>query len=171
MVAEAVPSRHDPVMFRPFRSFDLAVVQDLVAAAGMFTAEEVGFLEEELPSVDPGSTRRGDAEPRCVVSTAGDEVVGVVYYRPEEAAEGVWDLTMIAVDPAHQGAGIGHELLRHVEVTLAAQGARLLAVRTSGTTHYDGARVFYERAKYDRAATVGDWWTDGDDLVLYVKRL
>ena len=139
-------------------------------AAGLFAADEAGFLGEELPCADEGSGSEAGS-PSCVVSTDGDEVIGVVYYRPEEAAPGVWDLTMIAVEPARQGAGIGFELLQHVEATLAAQGARLLAVRTSGTAQYDGARAFYDRAEYHLAATVEDWWADGDDLVLYVKRL
>ncbi|SNS21276.1 hypothetical protein SAMN06893096_102529 [Geodermatophilus pulveris] len=61
--------------------------------------------------------------------------------------------------------------MRHVEADLSGRGARLLAVRTSGTDRYAGTRAFYDRCGYDRAARVPDWWTDGDDLVLFRKRL
>jgi ribosomal protein S18 acetylase RimI-like enzyme len=162
-------------VLRKYASSDLAAVQELVVAAVMFTAEEAGFLEGELvPGAIGPSGASGEAAgdgPVSEVATVDGVVVGVVHYRPEEAAEAVWDLTMIAVAPAHQGTGIGRDLLRHVEEALVARGARLLVVRTSGTDQYAQARAFYGRTGYTRSAVVPDWWADGDDLILHVKRL
>jgi ribosomal protein S18 acetylase RimI-like enzyme len=78
---------------------------------------------------------------------------------------------MIAVHPEVQGRGTGRALMRHAEADLSAREGRLLAVRTSGTEQYAGTRAFYDRCGYDRVARVPDWWTDGEDLVLYTKRL
>ena len=78
---------------------------------------------------------------------------------------------MIAVHPAVQGRGTGQATMRQVERDLTGRGARLLAVRTSGTDRYAGTRAFYDRCGYDRVARVADWWTDGDDLVLSTRRL
>jgi hypothetical protein len=44
-------------------------------------------------------------------------------------------------------------------------------VRTSGTSQYDSTRAFYRRLEYVEQARVPDYWTDGDDLVLFTKRL
>lgn len=140
-------------------------------AAGMFTAAEVGFLVEELAPLDDPESGESGPERACAVSDIDGTIDGVVYYRREEAADAVWDLTMIAVDPRRQRHGVGRQLMDHVEEVLSGRGARLLAVRTSGTAQYAGARKFYERAGYTRAARIPDWWTDGDDLVMYVKRL
>jgi ribosomal protein S18 acetylase RimI-like enzyme len=169
-------------VLRPLRDGDLPAVRDLVVAAGMFTAEEALFLDDELAPL----TRAHDVDGRtCLVDDAGTEagpagpgaspapapLTAVVYYRPEEAADRVWDLTMIAVHPAVQGRGTGQATMRHVERDLSGRGARMLAVRTSGTDRYAGTRAFYDRCGYDRVARVADWWTDGDDLVLFTRRL
>ncbi len=175
------------LVLRPLRVSDLPAVRDLVVAAGMFTAEEAAFLDDELGPLTrapgPGDSE-GEGDGRtCLVeeveltghpgALAGPPVTvtAVVYYRPEEAADRVWDLTMIAVHPAVQGRGTGQMLMRHAEADLSARGGRLLAVRTSGTGQYAGTRAFYDRCGYDRTAQVPDWWTDGDDLVLFTKRL
>ncbi|MGY1607575.1 GNAT family N-acetyltransferase [Geodermatophilus sp. SYSU D00700] len=179
------------VVLRPLRASDLAAVRDLVVAAGMFTADEAAFLDDELGPLirmpRPGDgDGDGDGDGRtCLVQEAelpvhpaalagppaARTVTAVVYYRPEEAADRVWDLTMIAVHPDVQGRGTGRMLMRYAESDLSARGGRLLAVRTSGTPQYAGTRAFYHRCGYDRIAQVPDWWTDGDDLVLFTKRL
>ncbi|MGY1710314.1 GNAT family N-acetyltransferase [Geodermatophilus sp. SYSU D00758] len=175
------------VVLRPLRASGLPAVRDLVVAAGMFTAEEAALLDDELGPL----TRRpgdgdGDGDGRtCLVEEAwltvhpaalagppaARTVTAVVCYRPEEAADRVWDLTMIAVRPDVQGRGTGRMLMRHAEADLSARGGRSLAVRTSGTAQYAGTRAFYDRCGYERVGQIPNWWTDGDDLVLFTERL
>ena len=168
-------------MLRPLRDGDLPAVRDLVVAAGMFTAEEATFLDDVLGPLTRASGPDDDGR-TCLVDDGGPRaapadppvpavLTAVVHYAPEEAADRVWDLTVIAVHPALQGRGTGQALVRHVEDDLTGRGGRLLAVRTSGTDQYTGTRAFYDRCGYDRVARVPDWWTDGDDLVLFTKRL
>ncbi len=156
-------------MIRAMTAEDAAEVIEVVVAADMFTADEVPFLEEMLSGYEAAA--RDEGHVAVVVDEGPMGVAGVAYYRPKEAADRVWDLTMIAVHPQLQGRGTGRGLMRHVEADLAARGARLLAVRTSGTGQYAGTRAFYARCGYDRVAEVPDWWTDGDDLVLFTRRL
>lgn len=78
---------------------------------------------------------------------------------------------MIAVRPDLQGTGRGAVLVRHAEQDLRERGQRLLVVRTSGTSQYDGTRASYRRLGYAEHARVPDYWTDGDDLVLFTTRL
>lgn len=73
--------------------------------------------------------------------------------------------------PDLQGTGRGRALLRRVEDDLRARGQRLLLVDTSGTAQYDRTREFYVRCGYTDVARVPDYWSDGDDLVVFVKRL
>ncbi len=101
----------------------------------------------------------------------GGGLASVVEYRPEEAADRVFDLTMIAVRPDRQGQGRGAALMRHAERDLRDHGQRLLVVRTSGTSRYDWTRAFYRGLGYVEHVRVPDYWTDGDDLVLFTKRL
>ena len=78
---------------------------------------------------------------------------------------------MIAVRPDLQGAGRGAALVRHAEQDLRGRGERLLVIRTSGTAQYDRTRAFYRSLDYGEHTRVPDYWTDGDDLVLFTKRL
>ena len=131
----------------------------------MFTREEAGFLAEALDGHDDGAS--------CLVEDAedGQGLATVLYYRPEESADRAFDLTMIAVRPDLQGGGRGVALMRHAEDDLRRRGQRLLIVRTSGTAQYARTRAFYRGLAYAEQARVLDYWTDGDDLVLFTKRL
>ena len=151
-------------MLRPVTPQDCPAVVDLVVAAGMFTRDDAAFLEGAL-GADDGA--------RCLVEDADDGagLASVVLYRPEEAADRAFDLTMIAVRPDLQGGGRGAALMRHAEQDLRERGQRLLVVRTSGTPQYDGTRAFYRGLGYSEDARVPDYWTDGDDLVMFTTRL
>lgn len=151
-------------MVRPVVPADVPAVVDLVVAAGMFTRDDAGFLLDALAPEESIT---------CLVEDADDGpgLASVVLYRSEEAADRVFDLTMIAVRPDLQGSGRGAALMRHAEDDLRERGQRLLVVRTSGTAQYDRTRAFYRRLGYTEHTRVPDYWTDGDDLVLFTTRL
>ena len=106
-----------------------------------------------------------------LVEDDANGLASVVLYRPEEAADRVFDLTMIAVRPDLQGEGRGSALMRHVEQNLREQDQRMLLIRTSGTARYDQTRAFYKGLGYSEHARVPDYWTDGDESVLFTTRL
>ncbi|MFD6418670.1 GNAT family N-acetyltransferase [Streptomyces sp. NPDC060194] len=133
----------------------------------MFTEDEAPFVAEMMSEYFGGAADEGH---RCLVDDT-DGLRGVAYYRPKPPADRVWDLTMIAVRPERQGAGLGTALLRRVEDDLRADGQRLLLVDTSGTAQYDRTRAFYAGCGYDEEARVRDYWTTGDDLVVFRKAL
>ena len=151
---------------RPYTASDGPAVVDLVVSAGMFSQDEASFLAE-------GALDAGDDGASCFVEDAkdGNGLASVLYYRPEEAADRAYDLTMIAVRPDLQGGGRGAALMHYAEDDLQQRGQRLLVVRTSGTSQYDNTRAFYRGLGYVEQSRVPDNWTDGDDLVLYTKRL
>lgn len=153
----------DPV--RPYTSADGPAVVALVVAAGMFSQEEAAFLADGVLDRDPDRAT-------CLVEDAdGRGLASVLFYRPEESADRAYDLTMIAVRPDLQGGGRGAALMRHAEDDLRQREQRLLLVRTSGTAQYDATRAFYRSLGYTEASRVADYWTDGDDLVMFSKRL
>lgn len=149
---------------RPYTPADDDAVADLVVAAGLFTREEADFIAE-------GALGAGDAT--CVVEDApdGHGLASVLFYRPEEASDRGYDLTMIAVRPDLQGGGRGAALMRYAEDDLRQRGQRLLVVRTSGTTQYSRTRDFYRGLGYTEHGRIPDYWSDGDDLVTFTKRL
>jgi ribosomal protein S18 acetylase RimI-like enzyme len=133
----------------------------------MFSSEESDLVRDLLEQFNAGS---GGGH-TCLVDEYDEQVVGVAYYQPKGPADRVWDLTMIAVAPQLQGAGRGGALLEQVEDDLRDRGQRLLLVDTSGTAQYDRTRDFYVKCGYTAVARIPDYWTDGDDLVVFVKHL
>lgn len=106
-----------------------------------------------------------------LVTERDSTVVAVTYHVPVEATDGAWYIKIIGVSPQFQRAGIGKEMMAEVERRLRLGNGRLILVETSATPEYDAARAFYSSIGYEEEARVRDFYTDGDDMVLFRKRL
>jgi ribosomal protein S18 acetylase RimI-like enzyme len=138
----------------------------VVRATARFRESEVRTALELLDEA-----LAGDDDYRFIGAYDGDALVGYACWGPTPGTEGTHDLYWIVVDPARQGAGIGAEILRHVEQVLTADGGRLLVAETSGRADYALTRGFYEKHGFTRAATIPGYYAPGDDLVVYTKDL
>lgn len=153
---------------RPAVPADTPAIARVAIDAGMFAVEDEGFLEQMM--VDYFAT--GEAQGQgFLVHDDADGLLGLAYYQPKTAADRVWDLTMIAVQPGRQGTGLGTALLRQVEDILRGDGQRLLLVETSASAQFDPARAFYRGNGYDEEARIRDYWEPGDDLIVFRKDL
>jgi ribosomal protein S18 acetylase RimI-like enzyme len=150
-------------LIRPATIEDAPAVARVVVAAGMFSTDESAFVPELLASFlsSPKDARHG------LVVSENPGVFGVAYCQPVEMADGVVDLTMIAVDPEAQGRGLGRTLMHHAEAHARGAGQRLVLVQISGSDQYAGARRFYAALGYDEEARVRDYWAPGDDMVMF----
>jgi ribosomal protein S18 acetylase RimI-like enzyme len=154
-------------MIRPSTPEDTPALLALAVASGIAppdgTDELAGVLAEYYA---------GQLGPDHVWLTDDDGgPVGVAYYAPERLTDGTWNLYMIAVRPDRQGQGRGAALVRHVERELAARGARVLIVDTSGLPEFERARAFYRKCGYDEEARIREFWKAGDDKVVFRKAL
>ena len=143
----------------------------VVAAIVSSTLFEPGDAEM-LASLlaDHHADGRGDGQ-RWLVDVEDAEITGTVMYRPIEAADRAWDLTLIAVRGDRQGAGVGRRLMAHVEHELWEEDQRTLMVQTSGLPRFARTRAFYRRLGYTERGRVPDYWEAGDDMVLFSKLL
>ena len=160
-------------MIRPIAPADAEPVLALAHATGLFTPDELPELRAMLDGALDGSMPDhlwfmdddGPAEP------GRERVAGLAYVAPEAFADGVWNLYLLAVDPARQGGGRGAALVRHVEDTVRARGARLLLIETSGLESFEATRGFYRRIGYAEEARIRDYYEPGDDKVVFTKAL
>lgn len=152
----------NPVI-RPLARSDLARVAVLVAANAMFPPDMLGDMTA-------GHFGEDAATQRWIVA-ARDQVEGAASYVPEPLTEGTWNVPMICVEPAAHGQGIGTALMRHIEETLAGEGARVLLVETSGTPGFARTRRFCDMLGYQREARIRDYYAPGDDKVIFRKTL
>ena len=103
--------------------------------------------------------------------TQDGSLVGYVCYGPTPCTTGTFDLYWIAVAPAAQRTGTGTRLLQEVERRLARSGARLVLIETSSLPRYEATRTFYARRGYAVTARVPDFYADGDDRLIFAKRI
>ena len=152
---------------RPAVPNDIAAALDTVLASGLFGVDDIGIVVELLETY----FSTPDVGHLCLVNANSATLDAIAYAQPNPAADRLWYLTMIAVHPDAQRSGSGSALLNAVESELLFRKQRLLLIETSGLPTYESARRFYQHAGYDEVARVRDFHEDGDDMVLFRKRL
>ena len=143
-------------------------IRGIAARAGVFNQEEVECvvdLWEDYLHVGPVVGGYN-----FIVDREGERVLGFACYGPRDLTSGVFDLYWIAVDSDTHRNGVGRRLLTATEAEVRQAGGRMLIAETSGTPDYEPTRQFYLGLGYTMEATIRDFYTEGDDLAIFVKR-
>ena len=98
-------------------------------------------------------------------------VSGFTFTAPEDLTDGTWNMLAIAVLPSLQTLGLGRELIRHTEKHLRALKQRLIIADTSGTSAFAGTRQFYDSVGYREVARIPDFWAEGDNKIVFARKL
>jgi ribosomal protein S18 acetylase RimI-like enzyme len=144
-------------------------IQDITARAGVFSTEEVEtvvVLWSEYLSFGPAESGYN-----FIVYREGDQVLGFAIYGYRDLTDGVYDLYWIAVDPNARRKRVGRELITACEKAVRENGGRMLIAETSGTPHYEPTRKFYFEMGYQNEAVIKDFYSAGDDLMIFTKRV
>jgi ribosomal protein S18 acetylase RimI-like enzyme len=144
---------------------DTAAIIALAESSGLFNPDGIEQIRERL-----ANHASGNSDDLWFIAD-DDKPSGVVYCAPEPMTDRTWNVLMLLVSPDRHGQGVGAELMRHVEETLTARGGRLLIVETSSLDGFERARAFYTKCGYNEEARIRDFYTAGDDKVVYSKPL
>jgi ribosomal protein S18 acetylase RimI-like enzyme len=139
------------------------------AMTSVFSQEEVECVDELWEEYQVQGPERSGYY--FIVEKEDDRVLGYACYGPRALTDRTYDLYWIAVDPNARRGGVGRALLAAVEELICELGGRLLIVETSGLPKYEPTRTFYLVTGYTLEATLRDFYKDGDDLVIFTKRL
>jgi ribosomal protein S18 acetylase RimI-like enzyme len=153
---------------RDFRPSDVDAIERLLTATGFFNAEE---LEVAMELVDDRLATGEASHYRFLVAEHGDRVAGYACWGPIPGTAESADLYWIAVDPEHQGLGVGRALLNASERWLVEAGRTRVWVETAGRAQYAPTRAFYRACGYRVAAELEDFYAPGDDKVIFLKVL
>lgn len=156
-------------MIRPMESRDKAAVMGLIEATNFFHAHEV-TVAEELVDVYLNVPGQNDYQV-IVIENAEADVAGYLTFGQTPMAVGVYDLYWMAVDPRAQGRGYGRKLVEWLEDHVRAERGRLIIIETSSSPKYEPTRRFYLGLKYTEVARIPDYYQNGDDRVIYTKRM
>jgi ribosomal protein S18 acetylase RimI-like enzyme len=154
-------------MIRPTTPADTPFLVPLTQATGVFKPIEIEALKEVLDDYHAHAHTLGH---RCVTFEKDSQVLGFAYYAPAAMTDRSWYLYWIAVSKQIQARGVGGSLLKFVEQDIQHSQGRVLFIETSSLPHYQLTRKFYLKHDYELTATLKDYYSDGDDMVVFRKK-
>jgi ribosomal protein S18 acetylase RimI-like enzyme len=143
-------------------------IEEILRSSGYFREEEIVVAIEVLQAYFENPEQDYFA---LGAFTHGGTLLGYVCYGPTPCTVGTYDLYWIAVEPNAQKLGVGTTLLQEVERRLAKEDARLVMIETSSRPLYEPTRQFYMQRGYTEVARVPDFYSDGDDRMIFAKRI
>jgi GNAT superfamily N-acetyltransferase len=154
-------------MIRPTTPADTDALVAIADSTGVFKPHELVALREVL--ADYFATNRADGHVAVTLERDG-RPIGFAYYAPADMTDRAWSLWWIAIDKTVHAKGLGTRLLHKAEADVEAAGGRVMFIETSGLPHYDLTRRFYLKHGYEEA-TLRDYYADGDDMVVFRKKM
>lgn len=142
---------------------DLPRIVPILDATGLFPAELLPDMAEPYLS--------GTQPHIWLVADTGTELHGFAYCEPERITDGTYNLLAIAVNPERQSAGVGRSLVAAVEQAVRDLNGRVLLVETSSLSEFERTRRFYDQLAFSREAVIRDFYSEGDDKVVFWKKL
>lgn len=155
-------------MIRPAVPADTPVLLQLTADTGLFKPHEVEALDEVLTDYHAVNHTYDHI---AIVSEDLGQITGFAYYAPDIMTDRTWYLYWIAVRIDLQARGIGGRLLRHSEEDIRTRQGRILFIETSSLPHSELTRKFYLKHGYEITGVLRDFYSDGDDMVVFRKRM
>jgi ribosomal protein S18 acetylase RimI-like enzyme len=155
-------------MIRPLAPTDCATVDSLLSATGNFSDAELTIAQDlmEIVITEPDQT-----DYHAFVAEVNERVLGFLILGPTPATAGTWDLYWIAVAPGHYGTGVAQSLEDYAVALVRKKNAYWLIAQTSSQLSYERTQAFYRKQGYQSLARIPDYYSLGDDLIIYGKRL
>jgi ribosomal protein S18 acetylase RimI-like enzyme len=99
------------------------------------------------------------------------DVIGYACFGPIPGTRDSFDLYWIAVRNDQRGFGLGKTILRKAEQKMGALGGKKVYVETSSRDQYKSTQAFYGACGYRIEAVLPNFYSLGDDKMIYVKTL
>lgn len=145
-------------------------IQDLDGLKEVLDSSEL-FPSEYLDDMISAYFNNNDTEEIWFTYIDNNSPIALGYCVPEKFTNGTYNLYAIAVKKELQGQGIGHKMMAFIEKLLVDSGKRILIIETSSIDHYILTRKFYNKLGYRQEAVIKDFWNDGEDKVIFWKKL
>jgi GNAT superfamily N-acetyltransferase len=154
---------------RPIEGKDLEAVRRLIEGTAAFKPHEVDVAMELVDEAlaQPG---QDDYHP-FVLEEEDGTVVAYACFGKNPMTKATFDLYWLATRADRMGKGYGRRIVAFVEEEVKRRGGRLLVIETSSHESYGGTREFYLKIGCTLAAQLPDYYDEGDDMLIYLKRI
>jgi GNAT superfamily N-acetyltransferase len=147
---------------------DREAVRELLAGTGVFQAHE---LDVALELIDIALTKPDQQDYHPYVLLEGGRIVAYACFGKDPMTRSTYDLYWIATRADHMRRGYGRNIFACMEDEIKRRGGRLLVIETSSKEKYRGTQEFYSRNGCECVARMADFYDEGDDKLIYSKRL
>lgn len=168
------------VEIREAQASDLPSLLDLVKSIDHFSSEEKSVAIELIHSAlleDINSKKdKKFSDYNILVALLLDKVVGYLCFGPTPMTESTYDLYWIATHPESRGKGVAKDLIdslksvlqNHHQETPENQDKKfMIRIETGGKELFGGTREFYKRIGMEEEGRIKDFYSRGDDLVIF----
>lgn len=129
------------------------------------------FPAEMLDDMISDYFNNPETEEVWFTSVQDNKPTSIGYCAPEKLTDRTFNLYAIGVQTNLQRQGIGKEMMNFIEEYLRSRGNRVLIVETSSMPEFNLTRAFYHKIGYTQEAIIRDFWKEGDDKVIFWKKL
>ena len=147
---------------------DREAIMKAIVDTDFFRHNEVSIALEVL---DASLKCSEDGEYQSYTAELDGAVVGWVCFGHTPCTVATYDIYWIVVSPSCQGKGVGKVLMEHAEKLIGEKGGKVIVVETAGRAVYEPTRQFYLKRNYIEEARLKGFYAEGDDKVVYIKRL
>lgn len=148
-----------------------AVIQDDISELKKVIESSELFPPEYLDEMISDYLNNPDSEEIWFTYIDNNKPIAIGYCVPEKFTEGTYNLLSLGVLKEWQGKGIASEMLNYIEQELKQKGARILIIETSSDVAQLPARSLYLKNQYAQEAVIRDFWKDGEDKIVFWKKL
>lgn len=157
-------------LLRSFAPDDLQAAASLIGRA--MNADERDYAEKVFHQYFE-SKRLGvdDGRELFVLPFKGD-LIGItgLHHYSWGPPENVW-LSWFAVDPAHQGNGLGKRMLQRTMELARDRGFRKFFIETYSSPTFERACRFYSSQGFERVGSISGYMSDGEDMIVFRRLL
>ena len=146
---------------------DKDVVMAILKRTKFFRPEELKVAEEVFDDAISGGPEN---DYQSFVAREAHKTIGWVCFGPTPCTVGTFDIYWLAVDPENQKQGVGTSLVKYAATAIKNLNGRMITVDTSGSQRYFSTRQFYEKLGYHNEACIKDFYSVGDDKIIYIMR-
>ncbi len=169
-----------PVTIRSLRPEDRDSLLGVITSDTVFTQEEISvateLIDEAIASTKDYEILVAEMEGTkespsgSIVTNNCMGVIGYVCFGAVPMTENAYDLYWIVVHGNARGKGAASSLMRCMETELKKRGGRAVRIETSQQESHGSARRLYEKNGYELAATLPNFYKQGDGLLTYYKQ-
>jgi len=154
-------------MIREINNNDREQLLKLIEAVDEFNQEE---KKVAIELIDDALSNSGSTY-KIFVYENSELIEGYYCIGKRALTGGVHDLYWIAVKRDCQSKGIGKQLIDHAEDYVESNNGNWLLIETSSKDNYMKTRNFYIRNFYSKVAEIKDFYSEGDNLIIFGKYL